>query len=1716
MTARRALATCAVLFAATAAVQANPIKPADIDLPACKSVKECEVLATRPGVVLAALGLGKPQREGWHGSRHLIVLKREIALGSIFVPGSRDVFILKPGANPDPLKDSEWTALTCPPRQSSGGLFTLNPDATAKAILIVDRETQSRELRDARLFAERFHNITPASLAYADREYLPPMGQYIPNPASNIPSGRGHWVNVGKDDRGFIPAPPVSDLNPSWFLLSWQQEQSISGLWLDSNVQKLDVETFDGPATVNPRAATPAEWKRMRDWKEDGSRFVSFVKPIRTRGLKLTFLKTDNGPVAQVNGLHVFTDLGQQAVPPPPIAADEPPPFKVPYCLKDDGNLTLAVNRPDGTRARNLITRIPTTKGEHELTWDLKDEDGNFVEPGKYRWTAISGPELRLKYEMTVYPDVSRHAPVNSPWINALHDSGGWMADHTPPISGCAAGDNVYLGSMVAESGISLIECDLEGRKRWGHHSFAAWTGAQFLASNEKEVFVGSTILGSQTDAVWGVDLKTKKIREILMLKPSATRRRGLQGIAARGDTLFLSVRANASWMEGAAAAEDADLLNCLPLYPEQRKPRVANEFVPNPRGDFVRLFRLTSQPPGGGMSKELEYLETEGGKKARQHIVLAFHRPVPLGSVVYPVPHEKDIRVVLSILKPTAAYPPNAEREADWIPFASSGSHPWEAVPAPEGTQTRALRITFVKGKVEKDPLADLIDKKGPDDALDFGKDTTTWRGRLEGMKLLRRRFVNVMPDDIRVNSGKVEKDGSWDARRTAPLSTRDPGIYTMEWKTAQSLRGLAIKEIDGQLTKIDVWTGAESGDIDIKARDGWKEIATYEQQRRDVANGYGGLGVNNPAARYVDGYVDFGREVKTRAIRLRVIKQWADKGQSACLGIRIDLGGGTIDLKRCRVWGVAALKYVGGEAPVDTTAFERIEVYDTTSSKLVRTLAMDQPGGIAMNPAGELFVLSGNGIIHDDKKPFIADLQKPTCLTFDRKGRCYVYDGGEERQNVRVYDETGKYLRTIGLTGGIKAGPWEPQRIGAVSALAVDTQDQLWMVESQYYPKRITVWTTEGKFVKELLGNTPYGGGGVLDPLDKARLFYGPLEFELDWKTGLSRIKNMTWTGSTPAGEVPIKVGGRTYVVTRPLFAEQQCAIVYLHEHNKLKLAAAMGMAEHFEPLKDPELLAKFGGKTLTTHRFLWIDRNGDGIVQAEEVELKPRGDGMTGLTHFNDDLGIQAGRLRYQVKEFLPSGVPVYEEKEYPALAGRVLYRLNEGGFFRMGMGKERQAVLSPEGKPLWTFPQEGDGVQALHNAKPWRPDQVVAQFGIVGHAVVESGLGEVVVLHGNSGAWNVWTHDGLLAGPIFRDLRNGARPWSMKEHARGLMPEGLTAGEEHFAGYFCRAGDKNYVVAGHNHISILEVVGLDKYERLGGEIAVTADDVRKAKEWESQRQKEQLYVRSPVIDAYRVKSIPAFDGKLGGWGAPDAYLPEGAAFRIGYDDQYLYLAWDVNNLGPLKNTGRDWQRLFKSGAAVDLHLATDPSAKPDRQAPEAGDIRLLLTFGDKKPMAVLYRPVVPGTPADKAFRVVSPVGETIIDRVEQLSGVKLVRGGLDNRYTLEAAIPLAAIGLKPLPGLRLKMDWGVLVSGPDGTEVIRRVYWANRAWQIVADAPSEARLHPHLWGHVVFHGIKPGADDKLTDVTQPDKGPGKVDKKDINDILDDLKTRPPKKP
>ena len=1002
---------------------------------------------------------------------------------------------------------------------------------------------------------------------------------------------------------------------------------------------------------------------------------------------------------------------------------------------------------------------------------------------------------------------------------------------------------------------------------------------------------------------------------------------------------------------------------------------------------------------------------------------------------------------------------------------------------------------------------------------ALEPSGGAGNWRGQLEGMKLLRRRFQNLFGTaKVRVSSGAVDRDGVWDAQRTEPLTPAQPGIYMMEWPAAQSIRGLAIREIDGKRTEIDAYTGPADKPIDLQGTEGWGKVGQYEQARRDHHSGFASANMN---ARYMDGYVDFGREVQTRALRLRVLEQWADNEPRGSGGLRPDLGGVTLDPTRCRVFGVAPLQCIGGEAPVDPLMAERIEVVDGTTGKVEKEVPMRKPAVLAFAPDGTLYGVTEGQIVRVDlvagkHVPFVTDVKVPGPFTFDRKGNLYVFEGAPDQRVVRVYDPAGKFVRTIGEPGGYRVGPWNPNRFQELTALAVDREDKLWCVDTTYFPKRISCWTAEGKFLREYLGPTCYGSEGVLDPGDKQRLFYGPMEFEIDWATGKSRLKNLTWAFADgwAAGEVPIRIGERLYMVTRSgdSLITMNCGIVYLYEKDHLRRVAALGAADAFAPLKSAEILKGLGKRVLTNLQFVWTDRNGDGVPQFAECDFQNRA--MGALTMFEDTLAVQAGLDRFEVKEFLPDGAPVYAQKKLslPVTSG-VILRMRNGTYYQWGRDKNQpESGYSADGKLLWTYKQEGAGVGPDRSCGPYTPGQVVCQFAVVGHETAPEGdLGEFYVLNSNFGVWNIWTVDGLLAGRIFRDLRDGQRvSWSMLEHDRGMRLDDVTVGQEHFQGWFCRAQQdgKYYAVAGHNHASLVEVSGIEKFKRLNGELVITADDMRKAQEWTKEVVKFKARESAKVLDCYSIEET----GLGKNWETmPVARLAEDplnpgrhVSFQYCHDKANLYLRYVVSGAGPFKNKGEQWDRLFKTGACVDLMLGLKGDADPKRRAPVEGDKRILTSVMQGKPMVVVYEPVAPAAPQEQHWQAISPVGHTDFDSVRQVPDAavnyEVILGDPANPksavgYVLDVAVPLKSIGFAVQPGTRIKFDWGILETDNEGAAVLSRSYWANKATSTLADAPTEARLEPDMWGWALF----PGQNTEAPSLAKPDSllNPGKAE-------------------
>ncbi|MHC4885581.1 MAG: hypothetical protein ACYTGH_10900 [Planctomycetota bacterium] len=1593
---------------------------------------------------------------------------------------------------------------------------------TALRLTQVSERRSPLGLSGLRLLAKRVVNLTPGAIANAKSEYTE---YYMFSPpqtfaASRIPAGSGSWRNVGLErGKDKITSPPISKETPTWFMLSWDSPKPFLGLHLDSNVDAVTLYTYTGPDGVNPAVATKKEWKKIRGWTmSDGApkkrdrdreneavrgrgpleRFIAFREPLMTRGIKIQIDGVEamnhrqTSQVAEIAAIQAYSDLGEEAMPDLSILSQTPP-FEFEYTVPETGAATLVMESKDGTRVRNLMAREGREAGAHKASWDLRDLNGNLVGPGTYHWRGISGPRPQLRYEMTAYPNVRNFHPENTPWRNGHSGSGGWLADHAAPSSVAAYGETVYLGSPCSESGESLAVCNTEGKRLWGHGNFLPWVGPSHLAANAAHLFVGTPArkipyTTKVQEIVFRVDLEEHKSKKFLVMESNHNRARGMVGMAATDETIYLAIRATSRWLINACGASDVDIENCLPRYGEQKKSN--KQFNPNPRNEFLRLLRLTGTPTG--QDGELVRLESTDMPSRKNHTVVAFKRAVPLGSLVFPFP-KGDYRLKFSVLKADAAYPPKAEDEESWATFYEADAigrnekpgleHGWSVAAAPKRCTTRALRITFDQAQ---DELDDLMD-----DGDAMGGEARPWKGALDGLKLLRRRFTNLFPKaEIQVNSGAIfdARTGSWDARRTDPLTEEKPALYALTWKQSQEVRGLAIKEIDGKDIRIDVWEG--SGAPKIEAKGGWREVATYDQRRRYY---YQPDENRNHEAIYMDGYVDFGHVVKTRGVRIRITSQWTtrEEGRAGLYGIHADRGGMEFDATRCYVYGVAPLKPLGGDVPTDPMKAERLEVFDAKSGDLLKELPLKKAGRLALDAGGALYGISDNRVVKMDLEGgkhtvVTGDVIRPDGLAFDRNGNLYVFDRDTKRRNVRVYDPKGTYLRSIGKPGGIQAGTWDPERIGVGDCpvdLTIDGKDQLWVVAKHKSPKRQSVWSLDGKHLRDHLGNTEYGGGGCLNPWKKTQLFYAvdhaTLEFELDWETGLTRLKSIPWLGDTKGGEFPVKIGERLYLTTRPMFGTQGCGTVYLYEDGRMRPVAAIGQATYYPPLRSKEILDSLGTQVLGELCFVWSDLNGDGKPSPKEVTFTPQR--FSAVSAFDRELGLQVGEIRYEVEKFLESGVPVYRERSLPkAPKGDPGSKMGDDRivFLRGRTSRESPGHqgLTTKGERAWMVESEGFGVHALSKAGPLAPEQVVSEFDMIGYERAHAGdLGDFYMTNSNIGRWHLWTADGLLAGEIMRDRRDPQLvSWSMTECERGMDLTNLTPGPEHFRGYFChtREDNKYYLVAGHNHISVVEVLGLDKYRRMKGTVEVTPEDIRRVQAWEKAQAKRRVYARAPLYRCEPIGEVRV-DGNLEEWHELPSLELERVTFRMAHRENTLYVSYFVPGLGPFKNSGSDWRRMFKTGAGVDLQMSVKAGVSRGKGEFVDGDFRLLTTPMSGKPMSVLYQPVAEGAAESEAWETHTMVWQTAFDRVVKLPSVRSAVAELEGGgYAVEMAIPFQAIGLSISDGLRLKFDWGLLQTNGGGTEVLRRLYWANKNTHILADEAAEAQIQPSLWGHVIF--------------------------------------------
>jgi hypothetical protein len=808
------------------------------------------------------------------------------------------------------------------------------------------------------------------------------------------------------------------------------------------------------------------------------------------------------------------------------------------------------------------------------------------------------------------------------------------------------------------------------------------------------------------------------------------------------------------------------------------------------------------------------------------------------------------------------------------------------------------------------------------------------------------------------------------------------------------------------------------------------------------------------------------------------------------------------------------------------------KIVVLDAASAAVKKQFSATDPGEIAFTRDGALYGLLGRQIhtidLADGRTRAIATpkLGQAAALAVDRQGNLLVADVGPDSQ-VKAFSPQGKLRYTCGKKGGRPIrGTFDPQAMLRMSAVAVDSRDQVWVVENWDYARRVSVWNRQGKLERDYLGNTGYAGTGCyLHEQDPTLAYCGPLEFQLDKQNRTWKLSQILWLPDPTKGESFLLHTGshvlpqrfrsaasgqeHEYLYAHDTGNEGTGHVLFMERRGRWQPVAAICLVGHISGrlAHNGDVIEEPSGEMAGLDPYdicIWNDTNRDGKVQRSECVIvraernkgdkhsrpaMPLGNGWGG--RIGPDLSIYTdGVARYRPLAFTDDGAPTYgfdgRYPVFPHAPGCDLVPVpgeNRLIWFAGGSHDAPGILAASElssGRLLWSYPNPYHSVHGSHRATMPKPGLLIGSLKTCGVAHVDDRVGNVFLIRGNLGQDFLLTSDGLFVGAMFQDGRLPGESLPDSEQLLCGMPlEGLSEGGEPFNGWFGKQADGRIRLTtgmAREAAMILQVNGLETIRRFNaGPVTVAMSAILQADRDNTRRAK--AAAQSKQYTVTRLGKPVALDGNAAAWKdvAPLSISregqPERATVKLAYDDTNLYLSFDVQDLTPWRNEGRDFARLFKTGDAVDLQLSASPQAKPHR-APAAGDVRVLIAPWQAKPVAVLMAPVDPRAPAAASKDYTSPVGARHFDRVELLGAARVAVQVESSRYRVAAAIPLAAIGLVPTSGMKLRGDVGFISSDAQGLSNTARTYWANPNTNLVNDEPSEAWLYPDTWGEFSF--------------------------------------------
>ena len=812
------------------------------------------------------------------------------------------------------------------------------------------------------------------------------------------------------------------------------------------------------------------------------------------------------------------------------------------------------------------------------------------------------------------------------------------------------------------------------------------------------------------------------------------------------------------------------------------------------------------------------------------------------------------------------------------------------------------------------------------------------------------------------------------------------------------------------------------------------------------------------------------------------------------------------------------------------------KIQVIDPESGQATRAIDCPSPRGLALDSTGNLFAVSfgadGSGRVLEFKSaagapvPVVTTgLSAPFGVTVDAAGSLHVTDGGASQQ-VKTFSASGKLIATAGKLGGRPwSGAYDKRSFLNPSGIAADPQGGILIAETSIPKVFDRLDARSGAILNQWFGWPAYGVSNIGDSDDPWTSYYPfePVGF------GRSRVASAGAPG-IPSAYWDLKQAGIDGV--GDLYQANCLPFVKVLANKRKYLisdsdphGAALIQGDKILPVG--HLLTRNGylrdNPTHKNYIEVWIDRNGDHKVQPEEVKtvFTIQGQPLPGLSDsvgstWMDDRGDvyisswnnrvikipsdgfekngaidwNLDKATYVVEAVIPSMVDGFASGPRsgmggirvdgkgslftcltadvpgltPALAGRIkaaypdipesrwcawaspalAKQMHEG----LGHTAESTAVkfakYGPDGKIVWMA-----GRKATAAPRPGEMYHFWALAGMVGD--------DYVVGASEWGPLYFYTADGFYVDSIMNDPNR-------------LPPPGpYTFGSETFGGRV-QAYPKLGQVWAYNQGGLYQVDGFNSTLHVEGE-----------RRWSGTVELDRVYGEAAVTTEHAPLSLVRISHPLDlaqGWvDVAESDIVRGSAplaqVKLGYDDTFVYALYHVNDPTPLVNVADDLRLSFKGGDAVALDLG--PAG--NRQSPELGDVRILAAQIGGKPHLIAMKPRTDLAKSPRDY--FTPAGGTKkFEFVGDVPGgsAALTTDADGNGYTALMAIPRSFLELPIVPGMPLKGDVEVLLSGQGsrGMQTITRnpLFAAGHAeTTMVDDTPTESWLYPQFWGDAV---------------------------------------------